>query len=151
MKVSSFAGMMPQRACVATFDSAPQKRSRVLGPEDETDQVRISYREIKEAFDVDRCIPRFCESSASQRNRTIWYCLLAQAEAKSTIIKLLTERKESTRRLLRVEGRCPTVGAKVACSTANSTVGRQLVDQVGKELHEAIRTLNSIGLSEAHL
>lgn len=75
----------------------------------------------------------------------------ASGSGKSTIIRVLGERKSVTRQCMRIEGRCPTVRTKVAVLRQKLDNSRALIDQVGTGLHDAIRILNAVGLAEAHL
>jgi hypothetical protein len=75
----------------------------------------------------------------------------ASGSGKSTIIRVLRERKSVIRQYMRIEGRCPTIRTKVAVLNHKFDGSRPLIDQVGTELHDAIRILNAVGLAEAHL
>jgi hypothetical protein len=75
----------------------------------------------------------------------------ASGSGKSTIIRVLGERKSVIRQCMRIEGRCPTVRTKVAVLRQKLDNSQALIDQVGTGLHDAIRILNAVGLAEAHL
>jgi ABC-type lipoprotein export system ATPase subunit/GNAT superfamily N-acetyltransferase len=75
----------------------------------------------------------------------------ASGSGKSTMIRVLGETKTRIRQYIRIEGRCPTIRAKVAVLSQKLDNSRLLIDQVGSELHDAIRILNGVGLAEAHL
>lgn len=75
----------------------------------------------------------------------------ASGSGKSTLIKVLAEPRSALRELMHIEGRCPTIRKRLAVLGAAPNSRRPLVDQIGTELHEAIKTLNAVGLAEAHL
>jgi uncharacterized protein len=75
----------------------------------------------------------------------------ASGSGKSTIISALAHAKRTVRKLMRIEGHCPTVRKRIALLHTSYNGSRPLVDRVGQELHNAIKALNSVGLAEAHL
>jgi ABC-type lipoprotein export system ATPase subunit/GNAT superfamily N-acetyltransferase len=75
----------------------------------------------------------------------------ASGSGKSTVIRVLSEKRSVLRRFMRIKGHCPSVRAKIGNLSEKLDNSRPLIDQVGTELHESIRILNAVGLAEAHL
>jgi len=75
----------------------------------------------------------------------------ASGSGKSTIIKLLTQPRRLLREEMRIQGSWFAPVHEIAFLSERYDASKLLIDQVGKNLHEAIALLNGIGLAEAHL
>jgi len=76
----------------------------------------------------------------------------ASGSGKSTLLKLLTTPRNLLKETLEWSGAFPQIKNKmVEVLNVNSFCDLPLIDQLGKDVKEAINLLNSVGLTEAHL
>jgi len=131
------------------------------------DQVSVRYRIqsgstdrtdiVKEAFGVDvghAFSTIFKDFSLTIEPGDVALITGASGSGKSTVIRLLTSKFSSLRREMEISGRILNIDRRsIAVLNASGNDSRPLIDQVEENggIKEAIRMLNSAGLSEAHL